>query len=147
VLDVGCGIMNPTTDLICKSILGVDMYKPYLEKIKEKHQTIRLNAKELKHFINNSYDVVIALDLIEHLHKNDAIKLLLNMRRIARKHAIIFTPKSFHTNEENTKNVWDMGKNTLQRHQCLVTKPELGKYGFVRVKTASYPNMVLAIST
>jgi len=144
VLDIGCGVMTPTDGLVCKSILGVDKFERYLHEVKAKHPTIMLDVNNLDVFVDDSYDVVIALDVIEHLEKDDAIKLLANIKRIARKQAFIFTPKEFHTNEENTKNVWDMGDNELQRHRCLITKPELAVEGFARVKTACYPDMVLA---
>ena len=144
ILDVGCGIMTPTTDLICKYILGIDMYEPYLNVVKDKHSTINMDVTELHRFPDKSYDVVIALDVIEHLEIEQAIILLNNLKRIARKHAFIFTPKEFHTNEEHTKNVWDLGDNELQRHRCVITKPQLAEHGFERIQTASYKGMILA---
>lgn len=145
ILDIGCGIMTPLDGISCKSILGVDLYLPYLDAIKDRYSTIQMDVKDLNVFPNDSYDVVVALDLVEHLVHAPAMYVLQEMKRICRKHAIVFTPKSFHTNEENVENVWDMGENPLQRHKCLVTKQELAESGYVRVKTASYPDMILAV--
>ena len=41
---------------------------------------------------SNSFDVVIAFDLIEHLSKEDGYRLVYEMERIARRICVIFTP-------------------------------------------------------
>jgi len=143
VLDVGCGIMTPTIDLNCRFILGMDLYSRYLDEIKDKQPVILLAVSGLDRFRKESFDVVLALDLIEHLEKSEGFIAIREMKRICRKHVIIFTPKDFHTNHENVENVWEMGKNPLQEHKSLFSKPELGELGFVRIQTASYPDMIL----
>jgi len=44
---------------------------------------------------SKSFDIVIAMDLIEHLPKSDGYKLLYEMERIARKACMIMTPNGF----------------------------------------------------
>lgn len=130
VLDLGCGIMQATDDLRCKSILGCDIWPVYLDKIKYLHPTITLRMDELDRFRDNSYDVVIALDIVEHLEKDLALKSIKEMQRIARKMVFVYTPARFKTNEENTVNVWELGACDYQKHLCLVTKQELEGMGF-----------------
>lgn len=42
-----------------------------------------------------SYDLVYALDVIEHLVTDDGVKMLVEMERIARRRVLIFTPNGF----------------------------------------------------
>jgi hypothetical protein len=52
------------------------------------------------------------------------------MKRTARKHVIIYTPKEFDENGDNIHNAWNMGENKLQEHQCLVTEKMLNQLGY-----------------
>ena len=49
----------------------------------------------LKEFKDNTFNYVIALDLIEHLTKSDGYKLLYEMDRISSDLQVIFTPNGF----------------------------------------------------
>lgn len=147
VLDIGCGIMQATTDVIekhpipslseklkgkkiipanldCKMIVGVDIWEKYLEKNKERYIVIKTNVENTEIFLDNSFDVVISLDVLEHIEKETSLKLLNEMERIARKRVIVYTPRQFESNEENEEDAWKMGKNPFQLHKSLI-KPEI----------------------
>lgn len=47
------------------------------------------------YFDENSFDCVVAFDLIEHLEKEEGLILIKNMERIAKKKIIIYTPNGF----------------------------------------------------
>jgi ubiquinone/menaquinone biosynthesis C-methylase UbiE len=140
VLDVGCGIMQATTDnwdhkknffgkrdiLQCKHLLGVDAHKEYLKQACKTFPVLQLEIKELDRFVDNSFDVVICLDVLEHIELDDALWALRDMERIARKKVIIYTPSTFHSNEQNAGNAWNMGANALQLHRCFLS-PEILK--------------------
>ena len=130
VLDLGCGIMQASYDLRCKSILGVDIHKPYIQKISELWPTVQLGLDELDRFVDKSYDVVIALDILEHLDKSMIRIVLENMKRICRKKVIIFTPSIFKDNKEAVKDSWGMGECNYQEHKCLVPKELLSELGY-----------------
>ncbi len=136
VLDVGCGIMQATSDslykgsLKCKTILGMDIWLKYLDQIKDRYPTLCANTQNMWMFPDSSYDVVLCLDVLEHLELSDAMKLIDEMKRITRKHVIIYTPEEFETNEENESNAWDLGNNPHQKHKCVLTESELKKLGF-----------------
>lgn len=137
VLDLGCGIMQATTGIYdkgkfpkCKTILGVELIPRYLDRVKYHYPTINTEVQNTHIFLPNSYDVVICLDVLEHLKISDAENLLDEMKRIARKYVIIYTPKEFEKNDENTGNAWDMGENDLQEHQCLMDVLTLDRHGF-----------------
>jgi SAM-dependent methyltransferase len=130
VLDVGCGIMQATDDLKCRIIVGCDFFPKYLDHIKHLWPTVRIGVEELDRFMDNSYDVVICLDVVEHLEKETALKTINELKRIARKKVIIYTPNSFKDNSQAVDNAWGLGHNDAQLHLCLFTDYELRELGF-----------------
>jgi ubiquinone/menaquinone biosynthesis C-methylase UbiE len=146
VLDLGCGIMQATTDVIeyrktrnpfkdlrvikCKSLLGCDMWRSYLDVAKKHFPVIQISMNELDRFVDESFDVVMCLDVLEHLELQEAINAIEHMKRIARKKVIIYTPSSFKTNEEHVENVWDLGENRFQKHKCFLEPKLLQKLWF-----------------
>jgi ubiquinone/menaquinone biosynthesis C-methylase UbiE len=165
VLDLGCGIMKSTTDILeiidrdkysnftrkkrkiihflqnspkiiqCKSLLGCDIWSKYLDVSKQYFPVIKLGMDELDKFVDDSFDVVLCIDVLEHLTLDDAISAIKHMKRITRKTVIIYTPSKFETNEEHVENVWNLGENKFQRHQCFLSQDILKELGF----TISFP--------
>ena len=82
---------------------------------------IALNAAE--YFGEDSFDCVVALDVIEHLEKADGLRLLEQMEIIARKKVIIFTPNGFLEQEPFDGNEW-------QRHISGWEVDEMREMGF-----------------
>jgi len=126
VLDLGCGTMQTTGELKCKVMFGVDAYQPYIDELKAKgHINVYCGRieKYLPDFKKNSFDVVMAIDSIEHLVKPAALKAIGQMERVARKQVIIFTTIGFikQEREENTE---------FQRHRCGFLPSELENMGF-----------------
>jgi cyclopropane fatty-acyl-phospholipid synthase-like methyltransferase len=108
VLDVGCGNLSPLRLLRENySMTGVDGYQKAINE--SKARKIHNNYKKMdvrnlsKRFKSDSFDAVVALDLIEHLEKKDGEKLLQSMEKIAKKIVILVTPNGFvpQHNEEN----------------------------------------------
>lgn len=100
VLDVGCGDNSPLRR-VKKTFYseGIDIYRPSIIKSKKNkiHDAYIIGSIENieKYYKNKSFDAVIAMDVIEHFEKNDALKLLKKMEKIARKKVIILTPNGF----------------------------------------------------
>ena len=100
ILDVGCGNNSPISFLEEKyTTVGVDAYKPAIEDSKKRkiHDAYILgDIKKLNSLVKKkSFDAVLALDVIEHLKKDDGYKLLDNMEKVARKRVILVTPNGF----------------------------------------------------
>lgn len=100
ILDVGCGGNSPIGLLEEKyTTMGVDAYKPSIDESKKRkihNDYILGDIKKLNSLVKEkSFDAVVALDVIEHLEKNDGYKLLDNMERAARKKVILVTPNGF----------------------------------------------------
>jgi len=127
VLDVGCGSDSPLQHLSKKyKLTGVDAYAPAIKESKRKkiHQHYHnLDIKKLtKKFGSNSYDAVIALDVIEHFHKKEGYKLLKAMEGIAKKVVILNTPNGFIPQHNNT--------NNLQEHLSGWNTGDFRKLGY-----------------
>ena len=62
--------------------MGVDLYAAWLDKSKEKeihNEYYQMDVKLInKEFKEDSFDCVLALDLIEHLEKQEGEELLIN---------------------------------------------------------------------
>ena len=100
ILDVGCGNNSPIGLFEHKyTTVGIDGYKLAIEESKKRkiHDFyIFGDINKLNSLIKRgSFDAVVALDVIEHLKKDEGYKLLDNMERVARKKVILVTPNGF----------------------------------------------------
>lgn len=76
--------------------LAVDMnYDALSTLIPHGWGTLAADIRNLTVFPDKSYDIVFALDIIEHLHKGDGRHLLHEIDRIAKKVSVVFTPVGF----------------------------------------------------
>jgi len=117
VLDIGCGARSPLADLKKTFYsVGVDIFEPSIrqsEKAKLHDEYILGDILKLKKILKQrKFDVVVALDIVEHLEKKDGWKLLEEMERVAKKKVIILTPYGFtqqHPYEENPYQIHKSG--------------------------------------
>lgn len=116
VLDIGCGARSPLHK-IAKTFyaVGVDIFQESITRSKKLHihdAYIRSDVTKIQQkFRRKSFDAVIALDLIEHLTKNEGEKLLDAMEAIARKKVIVMTPNGFYTQEPYEGNTYQIHKS------------------------------------
>jgi len=135
VIDFGCGLMPITKKLKCKKLIAVDGWYPYVDRLRqslsnEKHIFVwhlDLSGPLLSAARDRSIDVSLALDVVEHFEKEDAIELIKQMERISRKRVVIFTTDGFRPQErdENKK---------LQRHRCGFRPHEFDDMGYEVIK-------------
>jgi len=129
VLDVGCGARSPL-GRVAKTFtsVGVDIFKPSIDASKKKgiHDSyVTCNVLDIDwKFKKNSFDSVIALDLIEHIDKKDGTMLLKKMEHIAREKVIILTPNGF-INQDPYED------NPYQVHKSGWTVDDFEKRGYV----------------
>ena len=102
VLDVGCGhgiwgfLMRSERSGQDSHIVGVDLFKPYLEHCKKYRiydDLVLCHASKLP-FRKKSFDLILACELIEHLSKHDGCQLLHDIEIIGTR-IILSSPNGF----------------------------------------------------
>lgn len=103
LMDVGCAngnYLNWISDQRPKlETCGIDGYAPVLQSVRATkviHGILPFSLED-KSF-NKSYDAVMCLDVVEHLHKVESIQMVKRFDNIARKKIVIFTPFGFLDN-------------------------------------------------
>ena len=79
-----------------------------------------IGKQATKLFPAKSVDSVFALDMIEHLEKEEGHKLLEQAERIARRQIIVFTPFDFYPqpyDDSNNRDRWGMEGGYWQAHR------------------------------
>lgn len=129
LLDVGCGSASPLAHLAVRPgyLVGADGFQPSIDISRGKHlhdDYVNTDLLEIgSAFKADSFDVVIALDVIEHFTKEDGVKLLQKMETIASRKVIIFTPNGFLPQNEHSG-------NSLQRHLSGWSVQEMQQMGY-----------------
>jgi hypothetical protein len=71
---------------------------------------------------DKSYELILAIDILEHFHKEDGVNFLSELKRISSNAILISTPKEFiHQNIE---------ANPFENHRSVWSKNDLTHYGF-----------------
>jgi len=101
VLDVGCGSVSILGQIKGKfTSTGIDLFKKSIQisrKAKNHDRYVVGDVRKLQtYFSKKSYDVVISLDVIEHLTKKEAKAMIAQMEKIAKKRVVILTPNGFY---------------------------------------------------
>ena len=137
VLDVGCGLSLKSQYIDAELRVGVDIYRPFLEKIETDCTYAVVNADALdigKLFLPRSFDLVLILDLVEHLEKKDSLELLNMAEEIARVAVIVETPRGYIPQNID---IWGHGGHEFQTHRCGWEPEEFEQRGY-RIITRSY---------
>lgn len=126
VLDIGCGKSSPIGSF-SKSFysVGIDIFKLAILRSKKALLHDDYVLAEINHlcFRPESFEAVLALDVLEHLKKADGYRLIENMEKIARYAIVVFTPNGFvHQLEYD--------RNPYQIHLSGWTAIELRRIGF-----------------
>jgi len=98
LLEIGCGTNSRATPFTHNLYsIGLDLHSPSLIKNKEKKYFSDYLVADITQlpFKKNSFDVVVASDVIEHLSKPQGMTLLSDMEQISRKKTIIFTNQGY----------------------------------------------------
>ena len=129
LLDVGCGSDSPVQFLRNRParLVGVDGFLPSIEKSKSKGIHDDYRCIDLANFgvemSGCSYDCVLSIDVIEHFDKEQGLKLIHEMERVARRRVVLLTPNGFLPQEEHSG-------NSYQKHKSGWSADELRALGF-----------------
>lgn len=130
VLDVGCGLSLKSQYIQADMRIGLDVYRPYLEKIDAKVPYICINADAMQIdtlFLPKSFDIVTLLDIVEHLEKPDALALIEKAGQLARRAVVIETPLGFLP---QNMDILGLGGDHFQTHRCGFEAEELQALGY-----------------
>lgn len=126
VLDIGCGIIpqrfiRPLVHICCEPFA---QYVEHLqEKIKDEfdrnYVVIKATwAEAINIFPPKSVDTVFLVDVIEHLEKEEALKLLHATEGIAKQQVVLFTPLGFMPQHHaDGKDAWGLDGAHWQEHK------------------------------
>lgn len=128
-LDIGCGGGSPTRYIDFNYRVAVEGHQPTLDgaRAADTHdEYVLCDAREIgKRFSEKQFDCCVALDLIEHLTKENGLQFIREMERIASKKIVLFTPNGFlpqHSRDED-----------LQEHLSGWDAREMQSLGFTVV--------------
>ncbi len=124
VLDIGCGI-RPINYFKPKLHLLVEPCKEYVDILSYRSQgdkntiIFQQNALEsLNVLADCSVDSIFLLDVIEHIEKNEGLKIIQECERVARQQIIIFTPLGYMPQDvaHGEKDGWGLNGGNFQKH-------------------------------
>jgi SAM-dependent methyltransferase len=126
VLDVGCGHLSPLRFLSHARLTGLDAYEPALEEARKNgtHDEFILgDVTHLKEVLpGRHFDACVALDVIEHLRKEQGQAMVQAMEGIAARAVVIFTPNGFIPQRSK--------EGDLQEHLSGWTTAEMRSLGY-----------------
>ena len=70
-----------------------------------------MTFSDLEKFESDTFDCVILLDVVEHLKKDEGLRLLDNVERIARKKIFVVTPNGFLPSGAFDNNPWQIHRS------------------------------------
>ena len=132
VLDVGCGkgVMGAMLRLYRspRRIAGVDVCDQYLSICAKMGHYDELHHIDLSRdrslpFTAGEFDLVLCIDVLEHMPYLDAMRLVGDMERVARRRVIVSTG-----GKENPQDEFDL--NPYQRHRCAIHHKAFQRRGY-----------------
>lgn len=132
VLDLGCGkgnLLKVGPKRREFRYVGLDVFRPYLTRLARTNSfdassidLVQGDASEVP-FMSRSFAGVVALELLEHLDKSVALRVLSEMERIARRKVVVIVPNGF------VKQCAYEG-NEFQTHRSSWSSDDLSRCGY-----------------
>jgi hypothetical protein len=127
VLDIGPGICPQPFVKKPYVHICVEAHRPYLERLKKEiaddPKYVLINApwdQVIGMLPDKSVDTVFALDFIEHLEKEDGLRMLREAERVARRQVVVYTPHGFFPqsyDDPSKPDRWGMDGGYWQTHR------------------------------
>lgn len=123
VLDVGCS--DGRGSEVLSGAAGCDIYRPALVAARDagrRRAVVQSDVRALP-YRRGAFDAVVALDVVEHFEKDDALRVLAEMERVSRRLVVVLTPAGFVEQPGTPEEPW-------QRHRCGFHPEELESLGY-----------------
>jgi SAM-dependent methyltransferase len=120
VLDVGCGI-RPQQLVKAERYLGIDAHQPYIDALGDpEHFRCSHWQPALAEFADQEFDLVTALDFIEHLERDEGLEFIAEAQRVG-KLVVLFTPVGPFPQKFSDPDQWGMDGGFWQTHRSAWT--------------------------
>lgn len=135
VLDLGSGIM-PQRFVVPLVHICVDAHRPYLQHLQRDFgrdpRYVFLHGRwdeVVPRLPDRSVDSVFALDFIEHLEKDEGLRMLREAERVARRQVVVYTPHGFYpqTHRDGASDRWGLDGGDWQTHRSGWTPEDFGR--------------------
>lgn len=125
VLDVGCSDGRGSEVLRDAAAYGVDIHRPALQQAVSEGRRVHGSQADARFlpYCEGGFDAVIALDVIEHFEKVDALAMIGEMERVSRDLVVLLTPNGFVPQAPTEDEPW-------QEHRCGFGPGELANLGY-----------------
>jgi hypothetical protein len=133
ILDVACGLSLKSKFIDTATRVGLDLHRPYLEAASEQNPDVCWvpmvgDATKLRTlFLPKTFDLVLLLDIVEHVDKALALDMIAQAEEIARVAVVIETPRGLIP---QNLDILGFGQHHLQTHRCGFEKEELEELGY-----------------
>ena len=141
VLDLGCGKgghIRETDRFLGIRLVGVDASRTWSSEVPGCYSEI-IEGQLLDVLAStpaDAYDVVMAIDVVEHFDRSDGYKLLSEMRRVSARSAIVATPNGFVPQPPSDDNPFNEHKSgwTVNDLKAAGFKEVSGHFGWKRLR-------------
>ena len=166
ILDIGCGFGKYgflcREAMVCGRTINpkIDAIEAFEENITDVHYLIYNNVfisgalSKLKELSAKSYDLILAIDILEHFSKEDGRMFLSELNRIGR-NVIISTPKMVLSQSALSGNVYEIHKtqwypSDLKRDNCVFLRDRISHIIVIgedieKIKIANRHRNIIAI--
>ena len=131
VLEIGAGLFEQLRFVSPKIVrVGVEIFLPYIEHRVCDSKCICVHYDALKIdelFVDNSFDAVMMIDVLEHFERQDALRLLEKVQRIAKKKLFLFVPEGIHPQHKDDRG---FGNDYYMSHRSTWYAEDLMQLGF-----------------
>ncbi|MDQ3897331.1 MAG: class I SAM-dependent methyltransferase [Actinomycetota bacterium] len=125
VVDVGCGSGSRSAPHALASAIGVDIHFPSLVRTRRERCRFGAICASLQSLPigNGAVDAVVALDVIEHFVEDEAVALVREFERVARRAIVLLTPNGFLPQAGTPE-------NPFMEHRSGWSAPDLVSLGY-----------------
>jgi len=113
---------KPEWQVRIDGIEGCAIYLTPVHEYAYNHIMVGEAIEMLGKLSDNAYDLVLAIDILEHFTKPDGLKFLDELKRVAKRAVLVSTPKEFHSQE--------IEANPYENHRSHWTDEDLKQEGY-----------------
>lgn len=139
VMDVGCGLGTWTRKLTSPTVIAVDGHEPTLRRAAAACPNAVPVCCDMRKLIDifmpGCVECVIAMDVIEHVSRDQAMSVLAQLEQLARLRVMLFVPTGEHPQGDDATN---MGNGLLQQHRSTWYPDDFRELGYTVIELPNF---------